>query len=162
MRWISKLYSAWSKRPIVETLRRVIDRFTHALAGGWYTEHIYYRCGFHLKPPAVATLYGLGLLPLALARRAFMAALRRFELTRVEVAVTTRCSLNCRDCANLIPFYTAPADFDVGELIRSVDDFLGLVDRVHSFSIMGGEACLHPGLAKVLAHLVQQRKIDTV
>jgi organic radical activating enzyme len=162
MRWISNMYDAWSKRPILETLRRVTDRFTYGLAGGWYTEHVYYRCGLHLKAPVVATLYGLGLLPVALTRRAFMAGLRRFELTRVEVAVTTRCSLNCRDCANLIPFYSAPADFDVAELIRSIDDFLGLVDRVHSFSIMGGEACLHPGLAKVLAHLVQQRKIDTV
>lgn len=162
MKRILQIQGFVASRFNLQTFLRVTNRVTQRLAGGWYCEDIFFRHRIFAKSPLRAGLWGLALLPLALMRRGLTAMSRRLEFTRVELAITTRCSLRCRDCANLIPFYASPSDVELATLIREVDDFLGLVDRVHSFSIMGGEACLHPGLAKVIAHLVQQDKIGTV
>jgi hypothetical protein len=131
-------------------------------AGGWYEENLYFRWRIHCKPLWAKILCGLAFLPVAVARRWTALARGRLELTRVELPVTTRCSLRCRDCANLIPFYPSPADVDPEVLIRDADDFLRIVDRVHSFSIMGGEVFMHENLGEVLAHLIEQDRIGTV
>jgi hypothetical protein len=146
------------RRLTLQALRARIMR----MAGGWYAENIYFRWRIHDKPEWAGTLWDLAFLPVALARRSVFAVTSRLELTRVELCITTRCSLHCRDCANLIPFYNSPADEDPEALIRDIDTFLGVVDRVHSFSVMGGESFLHSGIAKVVAHLVQQDRVGTV
>ena len=43
-----------------------------------------------------------------------------------------------------------------------VDDFLGNVDRVHQFIVMGGETFLHPELKRFIRHLISRDKIDLV
>lgn len=86
----------------------------------------------------------------------------RLEITRVEMPITTRCTLHCRDCGNLIPFYTHPVDFDINLLTKDIDDFLYNVDRVHRFIIMGGETFLYRELYRLLNYLIMQNKIDLV
>jgi len=62
----------------------------------------------------------------------------------------------------LIPFYAHPVDFDINLLTKDVDDFLGNVDRVHRFIIMGGETFLYRELYRLLSYLILQNKIDLV
>ena len=76
--------------------------------------------------------------------------------------ITTRCNMHCRDCANLIPFYPHPVDFDIDRLTKDVDDFLDNVDRVHRFIIMGGETFLYRELYGLVSYLIGQKKIGLV
>lgn len=101
-------------------------------------------------------------MPMALGQRLNEFMRHRLEITRVEMPITTRCNLRCRDCANLISFYPHPVDFDINLLTKDVDDFLSNVDRVHRFIIMGGETFLYRELYRLVSYLIQKNKIGLV
>lgn len=86
----------------------------------------------------------------------------RLEIPHIEMSITTRCNLRCKDCGNLIPFYQHPVDFEVKQLIQDVDDFLNNVDRVHRFIVMGGETFLYRELHRLVSYLIQHNKINLV
>ncbi|NLN86261.1 MAG: radical SAM protein [Syntrophomonadaceae bacterium] len=138
-------------------VRRVLS-----LWGSWYNDNLYYRYHLAGRPPAQRLALRLLLLPPA----AFITAYRRlsgqFELVRVEMSITARCTLRCRDCCNLIPCYEKPSDLDTTRLLQDIDDFLGNVDRVCRFVVMGGEPFLHPGLAAIMIHLIKHPQVDIV
>lgn len=132
------------------------------LSGNWYNENIYYKYRIHKMPLWKSNLARVFFLPMALWHRLICLLLSRFEQPHVEMPVTTRCNFRCRDCSNLITFFKHPVDFDLNMLIRDVDDFLGHVDRVHRFIVMGGETFLYRNLDKLLSHMINQRKIDLI
>lgn len=96
----------------------------------------------------------------------------RFKTTQkpiiplLEYIITTRCTMNCKECNTKIPEYnknnthspiTTFDDFknDLDKLLLSVDciEFLGLV---------GGEPLLAKDLAKIVSYATKQRKIHHV
>ncbi len=117
-----------------------------SLWGPWYNDNIYYRYNLAERPQPRRMAFRLILMPAAIAIKAYRFVTHQFELVRVEMPITSRCTLRCKDCANLIPFYANPADTDTDRIIKDIDDFLSNVDRVYRFAVMGGEAFLHPGL----------------
>lgn len=139
-----------------------VRELLYALSGRWYNENIYFKYCIHTLSPQRQDLARLLFLPPALGMK-FKAAIRHhLEIAHIELPVTTRCNLRCKDCGNLIPFYPHPADFDVEQLIRDVDDLLYHVDRVHRFIVMGGETFLYRELYRLLRYLTQQKKINLV
>jgi MoaA/NifB/PqqE/SkfB family radical SAM enzyme len=132
------------------------------LPGSWYNENIYFKYHIHKMPFWTQGLARLFFLPPALGVRLNNSIRHRLEIPHVELPITTRCNLHCKDCGNLIPFYRHPADFDVNRLIRDVDDFLDNVDRVHRFIVMGGETFLYRDLHRLVNYLIQQNKINLV
>lgn len=132
------------------------------LSGNWYKENIYLKYRIHKMLPWQRGLARLFFMPLDLGLRLNKTIRHRLEIPRVEMPITTRCNLHCRDCGNLIPFYAHPADFDINLLKKDVDDFLDNVDRVHRFIIMGGETFLYRELYRLLSYLILQNKINLV
>ena len=57
----------------------------------------------------------------------------------IDVVVTERCSLRCRDCANLMQYYAAPCDEDEKVQLDALDRIMDAVDYVHDLRILGGE-----------------------
>jgi len=132
------------------------------LPGSWYNENIYFKYRIHKMPFWKRDLARLIFMPIALGLRLNKSIRNRLEIPNVEMPITTRCNLHCRDCGNLIPFFPKPVDFDINRLTKDVGDFLGNVDRVHRFIIMGGETFLYRELHKLVSHLIKQDKIDLV
>ena len=63
-----------------------------------------------------------------------------------EAVVTEKCTLRCRDCANLMQYYDNPARLDGEELLRAVKSLLRAVDGIAYFKIIGGEPLLEQKL----------------
>jgi len=133
-----------------------------SLWGHWYNDNIYYRHNLAAWSRTQRWASRLLLLPAAIAIKAYRSVTNQFELVRVEMPITNRCTLRCKDCGNLIPFYVNPTDTDTDQIIQDIDDFLSNVDRVYRFAIMGGEAFLHPGLHVILTHLIRNKKVNIV
>lgn len=70
----------------------------------------------------------------------------------LDIVITEKCSLNCRDCANLMQYYTHPQDADYDELFNSLDVIMQSVDHVLEFRVLGGEAFMNRS-----AHLYIER-----
>ena len=76
------------------------------------------------------------------------------EVSATTLVCTTICTLRCRDCLLKIP-YQEKKHTDFSLLQRSLEEYFHLVSRVSEFTIMGGEAFLHPQFADLMRFMDQ-------
>lgn len=80
----------------------------------------------------------------------------------VDIMITERCSLHCRDCSNLMRYYKNPANFDIKNLFGSIDRFLRIVDEVNEFRVIGGEPFMNPDCYLVIEKLIKEPKVKRI
>lgn len=74
---------------------------------------------------------------------------KRLVLNRVSFPITTKCSLKCRDCGALIPYFKEPSHYNKEVLLKSLKIISKSVDAIKEILIFGGEPFLHPDLAEI-------------
>ena len=89
-----------------------------------------------------------------------------FSLPSVQFAITTRCTLRCRDCSVMIPRFAKGGaghhEMSFDRFRENLDSLLGAVDHIRSLLILGGEPLLHKELADMVAYAASQEKIGLV
>lgn len=80
----------------------------------------------------------------------------------LEVPLTTKCSLRCKHCANLIPCYKNQEDYDIKKLIKSIRAFLECINNIVYIRVLGGEPFLSKNLYKFLQELLKSDKIQRI
>ena len=83
-------------------------------------------------------------------------------LTGIELQITEKCNLNCKDCSILIPYIQNPRHKSANEIFESLDELLALIDYIPNVRVIGGEILLHPELPQILEKLCSERKIGSV
>lgn len=76
-----------------------------------------------------------------------------------EIVVTTKCSLRCRHCANLMQYYESPYNLQAESVLDSIKRVMAIADGVIIFRIIGGEPFLYKELDKVVEHLLSYKNI---
>jgi len=87
---------------------------------------------------------------------------RRAVLSRVNMAVMTRCTLNCDKCAGHIPDLRPSADIPAQDMVRDIQSLLACVDTIYVFYLSGGEALLHPDLDLIIRACAESEKIRQI
>ena len=80
-------------------------------------------------------------------------------IPRISIIVTTRCTLRCVGCSQLIPSYKKTYDVDLGEIISCMSIILCAVDKCYAVDILGGEAFLVKEIKLLVEWLKKQEKI---
>lgn len=80
----------------------------------------------------------------------------------MEIPITTKCSLNCKKCSNLIPCYKKRSDYDTDILIKSINKFLSCINYIVFIRILGGEPFLNKDLSKILEEVLKSDKIQRI
>ncbi|MGC8490152.1 MAG: hypothetical protein ACP5SH_00290 [Syntrophobacteraceae bacterium] len=62
----------------------------------------------------------------------------------LDIVITEKCSLRCKDCANLIQYYHKPHHFTYDQVFPALDRIMDAVDFVLEFRVLGGETFMHP------------------
>lgn len=75
------------------------------------------------------------------------------KIKSLDVVVTERCSLRCKDCSNLMQYYRNPKDCDLDILLLAIDRFMTNVGELHEARVIGGEPFMYTKLAEVIGHL---------
>lgn len=83
-------------------------------------------------------------------------------IPKLNVIVTEKCSLRCKDCRALIPLVEHPADEPIELVKKEIDQILASVDKVVDVEPIGGEPLLYPDLTELLHFLCAKEKIDNV
>lgn len=83
-------------------------------------------------------------------------------LPTLEVFITERCTLRCRDCSHLVKYYDSPRDYAMEKIITYLDNFLSVIDYIEEIIILGGEPLLHPELSKLIIHCKNAEKIRDI
>lgn len=83
-------------------------------------------------------------------------------LRSIDLIITERCSLRCKDCSNLMQYYEQPRDCDTDVLLRSIDAFCTVVDEVMDFRVIGGEVFINKDWPVIVERLVKEPKARRV
>jgi len=76
-------------------------------------------------------------------------------LHSLDVMVSERCSLRCRDCSNLMQYYQTPEHEDTSVQLEALDRIMASVDGVHELRVLGGEPFVNPELCQYINHMKQ-------
>ena len=83
-------------------------------------------------------------------------------LRSVDIIITERCSLKCRDCSNLTQYYKNPKDCDIKELIKSIDVFCSSMDGINEFRVIGGEPFMNKYFDLIIKRLNDEPKVKKI
>ena len=70
-------------------------------------------------------------------------------MDNVSVVLTNRCTLRCRDCGRLTPYYEHPEHIDLKTIQKSVHKLAEAVEYIRTYVLFGGEPMLYPWLTEV-------------
>ncbi len=84
------------------------------------------------------------------------------DLSFVALSITERCSLKCKHCSVLAPYYSCPMDEPLDDIITCFSRFLNCIDSIAELQIGGGEPFMHKELDKILSWCLQQEKIKEI
>lgn len=68
----------------------------------------------------------------------------------LDVMVTTKCSLKCANCSNLMQYYTDAKNTDHDDILKALDILYENVDYISEFRVIGGEPLMNKGWADVV------------
>lgn len=80
----------------------------------------------------------------------------------IDLIITERCSLKCKDCSNLMQYYEKPKDVDINTLFKSIDAFCATIDEVMDFRILGGEPFMNREWPIIAERLIKEPKAKRV
>lgn len=80
----------------------------------------------------------------------------------LEIPITTKCSLRCIGCSNLIPCYKNKDTIELKKLLKSIDSFLEMINNIVYIRVLGGEPFLSENLIPVLKKLLESNKIQRI
>lgn len=86
----------------------------------------------------------------------------RFFLRSIDIVITERCSLKCRNCSNLMQYYEKPQNLDLGMLLISINAFCQAVDEVMEFRVLGGDVFMNKDWPVVVKRLTDEPKANRV
>ncbi|MEI7429022.1 MAG: hypothetical protein WCL27_01105 [Betaproteobacteria bacterium] len=83
-------------------------------------------------------------------------------LRSVDIIITERCSLKCKDCANLMQYYERPRNVPLDLVFQSIDALCSLTDEIMEMRVIGGDAFMNKDWPQVVKKLTDEPKIKRV
>lgn len=80
----------------------------------------------------------------------------------IEIPITTKCTLNCKDCANLIQFYQKPYHIESADIINDVRNLSKIAKEILLLRVLGGEPLLHPELFSIIKQILELKNIKHI
>jgi len=87
---------------------------------------------------------------------------KKLFLHSVDLIITERCSLRCKDCSNLMQYYEHPNDVGTDELLNSIDKLFSVVDEVNEVRVIGGEPFMNKDWHIIVKRLIEEPKLHYV
>lgn len=82
--------------------------------------------------------------------------------SKMDFMITEKCSLKCKDCLNLMQYYTNPRNFDKDKLKKYIDLLTEQFDEITEIRILGGEPFMNRDIYKIIEYCQQKSNIKLV
>lgn len=86
----------------------------------------------------------------------------KIYISSIDATVTSRCSLKCKDCSNLMQYYSKPQNYDVEEISKTLDIILQKIDMLNDLRILGGEPFMNNQFVKIIDKFKNHSKIRKI
>lgn len=80
----------------------------------------------------------------------------------IDLIITERCSLKCKNCSNLMQYYEMPKHCKIDVLLKSIDTFCTIIDEVMDFRVLGGEPFVNREWPIIVERLINEPKAKRV
>lgn len=80
----------------------------------------------------------------------------------MDIVVTERCSMKCKDCSNLMQYYERPQNIPTDEVFAAIDALCESVDGINEFRVIGGEPFMNKDIHLTLKRLNDEPKVRKV
>lgn len=87
---------------------------------------------------------------------------KKIVIPRMDLVVTTKCSLRCESCANLMQYYEEPNDVPLDIIYESMIRLTNAVDEIEKVYVLGGEPFLYKELWQVVSFLAEMNNINEI
>lgn len=84
------------------------------------------------------------------------------NLAFLDIQLTERCTMKCKDCSNLMQYYEKPIHADHDDLMLSLNNLLKAIDNLSEARLLGGEPFLYTKIDKVLELLCKSDKVSKI
>lgn len=82
-------------------------------------------------------------------------------LRSLDLLITERCTLKCRDCSNLMQYYKNPRDININYVAENLNEILQNYS-VGEIRVIGGEPFLHKDYPRLISRLVADSRIKRI
>src|SRR3990167_1498518 len=86
----------------------------------------------------------------------------RLAVQSIDLIITERCSMKCKDCSNLMQYYEKPENADLNEMLATIDSISEKMDEIYEIRVIGGEPFMNKDWHLVVEKLTAQAKIKKV
>ncbi|MEI8246726.1 MAG: radical SAM protein [Lentisphaerota bacterium] len=83
-------------------------------------------------------------------------------LRSVDLIITERCSMHCRDCSNLMQYYQHPQDDNLDSILHAIDVLCQCIDEMNEFRLIGGEPLMNRQCHLITRHLIAEPKVRKI
>jgi hypothetical protein len=80
---------------------------------------------------------------------------KKIFMRSLDVMITTKCSMKCESCSNLMQYYTNPENSDYKKIINEVNIISSHVDDISEYRVIGGEPLMNKEWAKITDGLLK-------
>ena len=77
----------------------------------------------------------------------------------VDLMITEKCSMKCRDCSNLMQYYEHPENADLAQMYAMIDGLCDQMDEIYEFRVIGGEPFMHKDLHTVVDYVCRKPNV---
>ncbi|HYF75281.1 MAG TPA: radical SAM protein [Candidatus Nitrosocosmicus sp.] len=77
------------------------------------------------------------------------------EIGSISIETTTKCTLKCKNCLQMIGKYTMHTDKDASLIISDMKKILGTAEFIYVLNLVGGELFLHRELKELMQKLLE-------
>ena len=84
------------------------------------------------------------------------------NLKAMDIVVTERCSMKCRDCSNLMQYYVRPQNVEINKMFKSLDRLMNSIDWLYEFRVLGGDPFMNKEVYKIINKLVEYNNVNYV
>ena len=90
--------------------------------------------------------------------------LNHLNIPQIEFTLTTKCTLNCRNCTNYIPRLAKDEHVNISfeEFKTYLDNLTRAVDKIYNLLLIGGEPLLVKDLDKYLEYAAKNKKVKNI
>lgn len=86
----------------------------------------------------------------------------KLSIQNVDLIITERCSMKCKDCANLMQYYENPENADLNEMVQTIDSLCEKADEVYEVRVIGGEPFMNKEIHLIVEKLTSKENISKV
>lgn len=86
----------------------------------------------------------------------------RLTVQSIDLIITERCSMKCRDCSNLMQYYEKPENEDLDQMLATIDRMSELMDEIYEVRVIGGEPFMNKEIHLVVEKLSSKANIQKI